>query len=150
MSLTEEITEIAQKAVEAESCKLYHLDFKKRGKNWKLKVYIDKEKKVSHEDCAGVSERLGTMLEVEDIINHQYVLEVSSPGLERFLKEPWHYKKQIGETIEVRTYGPVEGKRHFKGELVNYYEDSIKMKVEETMYCISHSDIAKANLVFEL
>ncbi|MCG4627855.1 ribosome maturation factor RimP, partial [Anaerostipes hadrus] len=83
----------------------------KEGKNWFLRVYIDKENGVDIEECGLVSERLGEKLDEADPIPHNYFLEVSSPGAERPLKKARDFERAVGRTVLVKTYEPLDGEK---------------------------------------
>ena len=103
--MTEElkkITEHAEQIAIRENCYLYDLQLSGKGLGRSLRVFIDKdgEEGVSIDDCSRVSRGLDLVLDVEDLIpGGTYNLEVSSPGLERQLNQPWHYKKSVGQDV---------------------------------------------------
>lgn len=100
---------------------LWDLDFKKEGPQWLLRVYIEHEPGgVTLGDCETVSRDLGTALDVEDIIPHAYTLEVSSPGLDRSLTKPEHYRKCVGTQVRIKTYQLINGEKVFRGKLVEF------------------------------
>jgi ribosome maturation factor RimP len=88
------------------------------GKSKFLRIYIDKPGGVTTDDCATVSYRVGLLLDVEDIIPHQYVLEVASPGLDRGLYKPADYERFAGNPAHIRLTEPIDGQRNFHGTLV--------------------------------
>ncbi len=91
------------------------------GKARMLRIYIDKPGGVTHEDCANLSREVGTILDVEDAIpGGSYVLEVSSPGLDRKLSRPADYQRFTGSRVKVTTRNPVNGNRHFEGRLESF------------------------------
>lgn len=110
---------LAEKALE-----LADLEFVKEGPNWYLRIYIDKEGGVTIEDCESVSRILEKKLDEKDPIEQAYILEVSSPGIDRPLKKPEHFQKYIGEIIDIKLYKPLEGKKEYQGEL-KQFEDGI-------------------------
>src|SRR5262249_62403685 len=88
------------------------------GKNPTLRVYIDKPGGVTLGDCALVSQRIGLILDVEDVIPHQYTLEVASPGLDRGLYKEADYERFAGLPAHIRISEPIEGQRNFHGKLI--------------------------------
>lgn len=99
---------------------LWDLELRKQGPQWLLRIYIDRETDgVTLGDCEAVSRDLGTILDVEDIIPHSYTLEVSSPGLDRSLTRPEHYRKCRGSLVKIKTFQPVNGGKVFKGKLTD-------------------------------
>jgi ribosome maturation factor RimP len=112
-----------------------------------LRIYIDKPKGVTVDDCSLVSRQVSAMLDVEDPIQGKYTLEVSSPGLERPLFEIAHYQKYLGSNIRVRLYAPLDGRRNFVGVLLRVEEAKVVVKVDETEFALAFSNIEKAKLV---
>ena len=116
---------LAEKALE-----LADLEFVKEGPNWYLRIYIDKEGGVTIEDCESVSRILEKKLDEKDPIEQAYILEVSSPGIDRPLKKPEHFQKYMGEIIDIKLYKPLEGKKEYQGEL-KQFENGIITIIDE-------------------
>ena len=112
--------ELLQPVVEALDCELWGLELQSGGKRKLLRIYIDSEDGIGVEDCERVSRQSSSILDVEDAINGEYVLEVSSPGMDRPLYELAQYEKYKGEDISLRLRFPYDGRRNFKGRLVRY------------------------------
>jgi ribosome maturation factor RimP len=98
------------------------------GKARTLRVTIDKPEGVTHEDCANVSRDLGTVLDVEDALPSAYLLEVSSPGLDRKLLKARDYERFVGSRVKLMTRDPVNGNRHFDGRLESFSEGRIMLE----------------------
>jgi ribosome maturation factor RimP len=114
----EQILQVLDPILASLGLTLWDMEFKKEGPQWLLRVYIDREPGgVTLDDCAAVSRDLGTVLDVEEIIQHAYTLEVSSPGLDRTLSRPEHYQKSAGRTVRVKTYQAINGQKVFRGIL---------------------------------
>lgn len=97
---------------------LWDMEFRKEGPQWLLRIYVDREPGgVSLDDCAAVSRDLGTVLDVEEVIPHAYTLEVSSPGLDRTLSRPEHYRTSLGKAVKIKTYQAIDGQKVFRGTL---------------------------------
>src|ERR1700736_5419399 len=91
------------------------------GKSRMLRVFLDKPAGVTHEDCALFSREFGTILDVEDVIpGESYVLEVSSPGLDRKLNRAADYERFAGSMVKLMTREAVNGNRHFEGRLESF------------------------------
>ena len=130
-STREQIENILKPILTSLSLFLWDLEFKKDGPRWLLRVYIDREGSgVTLEDCEAVSKDLGTILDVEDIIPHTYTLEVSSPGLERSLTKPEHYRKSIGSLVKIKTFEPIDGQKVMKGILKRLEGDMVTLEGE--------------------
>ena len=128
---TEEIAaELAQPIVEALSFELVDVEFLKEGANWYLRVYIDKPGGIAIEDCQAVSEQLSDRLDEADPIKQSYMLEVSSPG-ERPLKKDRDYERFKGESVEVKLYQPLNGRKVFEGKLLGLVGERVEIKTDE-------------------
>jgi len=139
--------ELLKPVVEALNCELWGLELQSGGKRKLLRIYIDSEDGIGVEDCERVSRQSSSILDVEDAINGEYVLEVSSPGMDRPLYELAQYEKYKGEDISLRLRFPYEGRRNFKGRLVGIDGDEIVLVVADTEYLFPIEGIDKANVV---
>ena len=118
--VTEVVEELAEPIINELGLELVEIQFVKEGKNWFLRIYIDKESGVDIEDCGLVSERLSEKLDEIDAITQNYFLEVSSPGAERPLKKASDFEKAIGKNVFIKTYEPIDGEKGFEGTLLEY------------------------------
>lgn len=145
------VKELIAAFIKENDLELIDIEFLKEGKDWYLRVYIDKEAGVSLDDCQLVSEYLSNKLDEADPIEQSYYLEVSSPGLGRPLKTEKDFKRNINQLIEVSLYEPVNGKKIVEGELVEYKESTIAIKINENqMMVLERSNIAKAKPVLNI
>jgi len=115
-----------------------------------LRVYIDKPEGIVMEDCAAVSRQLNAVLDVEDTIKSAYLLEVSSPGVDRPLFTEAHFSAQIGEQIRVRMADAVDGRRNFKGQLVAVENAHAVVEVDGIDYQLPVTDVEQAHLIGRL
>jgi len=131
----------------------------KIGKQRLLRVYVDRlpgpenpeRLGVTHKDCERVSEQLSVILDVEDLIpGPSYVLEVSSPGLDRKLIKPADYQRFVGRLAKVWVSDPIENQNYFEGRLAGYADGMVKLNVRDRELAVPFSGIKKANLVVEL
>lgn len=125
---------------------LVEIQFRREKRGWVLRVFIDKEGGVTLDDCANISREIGRVLDIEDFISVPYILEVSSPGLTRPLKDERDFLRYRGRLIKVKTFSPVEEFRQFKGRLLGITDRNIELEVEGRILCIPISNVAKANL----
>jgi ribosome maturation factor RimP len=123
------VRQVVQQVVESQGYELVDVEFKGAGKNSLLRVYIDKPAGVSHEDCELVSEQVGTVLDVEDLISSSYTLEVSSPGLDRKLFKEADYIRFAGKLAKIQTRIPLEHQKVFKGRLRGLQEGKIQLEL---------------------
>ena len=96
-------------------------------KEWYLRIFVDKPAGVDLEDCQMLSEKLGSRLDKESVIDGSYILEVSSPGLDRVLKKDRDFVRESGKTVDVTLYAPIEGKKFFTGVLEGRDEKFLRL-----------------------
>jgi len=145
--------ELLEPIVAGEGLELLEVEFFREREGWILRLFIDKPGgRVGLDECSQVSRAVDTVLDVEDIVPHEYNLEVSSPGVNRPLKKPVHFERVKGQKIKVKTFGPIgePPRKNFTGTLTEVAADAIAVDVEGAgNFRISFKDIAKANLEFE-
>ncbi len=158
----DKITLLAESVALNNGVRLYDLELLGMGNGKIVRIYIDKDDPsgVSLDDCSNVSRGVSLLLDVEDPINGSYNLEVSSPGLERVLKQKWHYDRSIGKEISVQLnkhLGKIISevptamamRKKLLGVLVSTTDKEIEMDVgEELKLKISMDHVVKANWVF--
>ena len=145
--------ELLEPIVAGEGLELLEVEFVREREGWVLRLFIDKPGgRVGLDECSQVSRAVDTVLDVEDLIPHEYNLEVSSPGVNRPLKKPTHYQRVRGQKVKVKTFGPIgePPRKNFTGTLTEVAADAISVDVEGAgSFRIPFKDIAKANLEFE-
>lgn len=114
-----------------------------------LRIYVDKPTGINLDDCAMVSREIGNLLDVKDLLQHHYVLEVSSPGLNRPLKREKDFLRAIGQKVKVKTAVPLKGRRNFSGVLQSFENGTLQLKLDDTVVRIPEESVKKANLVFD-
>jgi ribosome maturation factor RimP len=148
--VTQSVTELIEPGLQADGLELVDVEFKKEGKNWILRIYIDREGGVTLSDCQKVSRLAGDLIEVEEVIEPVYTLEVSSPGLNRVLKKEKDFLKYSGKKIYVQCHAPMDGRKKFTGILTGFIDQSIHLEVDGQHYTIPLNLVTKANLVIEI
>lgn len=160
--MIEKLEQVAQGCCEREGCVLYDLEWVSgsKGQGRILRVFVDRQDQaVSLEDCEKVSRGLSLMLDVEDVIpGNEYTLEVSTPGLERVLRKPEHFKQALNKEIQLRTkqsiydFNPqiqTDTKRmNARGEVQSTDEEGLVLKVDGTEMKVPYTIIEKANIIF--
>lgn len=96
-------------------------------RDWYLRVFIDKKGGVEIDDCQNLSERLEEELDRRDLIQEQYTLEVSSPGLDRVLKKERDFRREMGKAVDVSLYAPMDGKKLLVGTLMSYGDGKLAL-----------------------
>lgn len=149
LSIAEQVADLVGPALEDMDFELVDVEYLSRHGKWVLRLYIDKEGGVTLDDCARVSREFGDLIDVKDIIIHKYVLEVSSPGLDRPLKKEKDLEHAIGKKIKVKTVAPVKGRQNYTGYLRNFQKGILYMELENGPVHLPWKEVEKANLVYE-
>jgi ribosome maturation factor RimP len=154
----DKIREAAERVARSEGLEVFDVEWK-IGKQRLLRVYIDRLPGpqnpeglgISHSDCQRVSEQLSVILDVEDLVpGPGYVLEVSSPGLDRKLLKPADYERFAGRLAQIWVNEPVENQKYLEGRLGGYSEGAVKLNVKDREIAVPFAGIRKANLVVEI
>jgi ribosome maturation factor RimP len=150
-AVASKIEVIAQRVVESEGMELVEVEVKGGGNQRFVRISIDKPEGVSHADCELVSQQVGTILDVEDVVpGGRYTLEVSSPGVERKLLRPKDYERFQGKKIKVTLREPIEGRRHWEGALAGFQAGLVTLEVAPgNTLQFPFDQVQKANLKFE-
>ncbi|MGB2115668.1 MAG: ribosome maturation factor RimP [Porticoccaceae bacterium] len=142
------LKQLIKPVVEALDCELWGIEMQMGGKSKLLRIFIDRDEDgIGIDDCERVSRQTSAILDVEDVIAGEYILEVSSPGMDRPLYELDHYARYLGEQISLRLRFPYEGRRNFKGQLRSIEGDEIVVVVADNEFLFPVEGIEKANLV---
>lgn len=148
--VTDVVEELVAPIILDMDLELVDIEYVKEGKNWFLRVFIDKDNGIDIEECGIVSERLGEKLDELDPIPNNYFLEVSSPGAERPLKKEKDFEKAVGKHVNIKTYEPIDGEKEFEGKLLEFTGDHIKLemkvKTRTKQVEIPFEKVAKARL----
>ncbi len=149
----ERIRELAEPVVEAEGMELIAVECLKMKSRWLVRLYLDKEGGVSLDDCALISNQLGDVLDVHDVPPGSYMLEVSSPGLDRPLTRDKDFLKYRGTEISVKLDQKLEGSRNFQGKLIDYVEEEGKkvllLDASGTVHRIPRERVLRAHLEYD-
>jgi len=152
------IRESAERIARSEGLEVFDVEWKV-GKQRLLRIYLDRlpgpanpqNSGVSHKDCERVSEQLSVVLDVEDLVpGPSYVLEVSSPGLDRKLIREADYTRFVGRLAKIWVNEPIENQKYFEGRLAGCLDGVVRLKVKDGEIAVPYAGIRKANLVVEL
>lgn len=143
----EELNRLLEPTVERLGYELCDVEVNVGGRDGVVRVFIDKPEGVGLDDCEVVSHQVSALLDVEDPLPGHYVLEVSSPGLDRSLKKLEHFQKFIGEEVRIRLRFPIDGRRNFRGELKAADDEHIEVEVDGASHRLPMATIASARLV---
>ena len=144
------IEEIAQRVAASDGIEVVEVEFKGGGGNQLLRISIDKPQGVTHADCELISQQVGTILDVEDVVPGHYTLEVSSPGVERKLLKPNDYLRFQGKKAKIVLREPVENQRHWEGKLAGLENGTVLLEAGANRALRFPLDqVERANLKFE-
>ncbi len=145
------ISAIARRVADPQNIEIVEVEFLGAGRSRLLRIYIDRPQGVTHSDCEFISQHVGTILDVEDVIpGDSYTLEVSSPGLERKLAAPRDFERFVGKKAKVTLREPVENQRHWEGTLAGISEGMIALEPSQgKIIHFPFAQVQKANLKFE-
>ncbi len=151
------IEELVQPLLDELGCELVDLEYQREQRGWVLRLFLDKEGGINLDDCAMASREISSLMDVENIINTAYSLEVSSPGIERPLKKPQDFKRFSGQLVKIKTLDSIDpdatgkNRKTFIGTLSGLEDDNVLLilKNKNDAVAIALSQIDKANLKYE-
>jgi ribosome maturation factor RimP len=143
----EELARLLEPTVESLGFELADLELRIGGKSGVVRIFIDSPEGIGLKDCEAVSRSVSALLDVEDPLPGHYVLEVSSPGLDRKLTKPEHFRRFVGQEVRVQMRFPIEGRRRFRGSLHAAGDETIEVEVDGVMHTLPMATIDSARLV---
>lgn len=149
--ITDKVSEMILPFLTENGMRIYDIEFVKEGANKVLRLYIDKKDgRVSIDDCETVSRKLSDLLDADDFIEDAYILEVSSPGIERVLKYDFHFEEAVGEDVEIKLFKAIDGTKNLIGTLVSGSEKGdVTISINEEEQIIKRENISQVKIHFE-
>jgi len=147
MGESRSLQSLVEPVVEALGFELWGLEHRRQGSGQLLRIYIDCEAGVTVDDCAAVSEQVGALLDVEDPLSGAYTLEVSSPGFDRPLFRPEHFRRSVGERVKLSLKLPREGRKRFTGVISTVQGDDVTLQTEDGELRLAFELIDRARIV---
>ena len=148
--IKEKIRQLAEPVVVSEGIELIHVECVKMHTRWIIRLFLDKENGVTLADCANISNQLGDLFDIREVIKGAYTLEVSSPGFDRPLSRDQDFVKYKNSKVNIKTNVKIEGIKNFHGILLDYIEEAgqklVLIDIAGKIHRIPKQDIAKANL----
>ncbi len=144
-----DVEALVRPVVESDGLELVEVFLSKEANRRVLRVTVDREGGVDLDTISSTAERISRRLDLEGYAPGPYSLEVSSPGLERPLREPAHFQRRVGERVKVKTVQPVDGARTHTGALVSADSEAIVIATEGGELRVPYADLASARTVFE-
>lgn len=140
------IEETVAKNLEAQGVELVDLVIQNQGRKKVLQFFVDKQGGVTLDDCGELTDKIDSILEMENLIDGAYILEVSSPGIQRVLKKPAHFKRFINERVKVILKIPLEGRGSFTGVIADAQDDHFILDDGTNQFKFQYDNIKKAHL----
>ena len=150
-AVTDKVSEIAERVASDKGLEVVEVQMLGGGSSRVLRIFIDKPEGVTHADCEDISQHVGTILDVEDVVpGSSYTLEVSSPGVERKLTKPRDFERFVGQKVKIALRQPVENQRHWVGALRSFAEGVITLEPSPGKSVqFPLEQVERANLKFE-
>lgn len=143
------IATLVEPLVKEKGLEFVSVEYVKEGAHWYLRIYIDKDGGVDMDDCTEISYVVGDLLDKLNPIPQAYMLEVSSPGLERPLRKEEDFSRFQGRLVTVHTLAPFQGYKEFSGNLVGLINDEIVLEYESKRVAIPRALAKKTHLTLE-
>ena len=141
-----ELEALLNPLIEQEGGELVDLQWRREGHQWVLRLFLDKPKGITLDDCAYFSERVSATLDDGDKIPQSYVLEVSSPGLDRVIKKDKDFERFAGKPVKLRLKLPENGQRKFTGVLQGLKDGKVAVQVEKDLKAFARENIDELRL----
>ncbi len=135
--------------VEEHGFELVDVEYVKEGGTWYLRGYIDKPGGITINDCEAVSRQFSDRMDEEDFIPESYVMEISSPGLDRPLRKPKDFERSLGKEVEIRTYRPIDRQKEFVGILKAWDDNTVTVGLDGQDRIFEKKDIALIRLYIQ-
>ena len=143
----EQLDQLINSTVVGLGFELWGYEYRPHSESALLRIFIEKEGGISIDNCTQVSRQIGAALDVDDLIPVAYILEVSSPGIDRVLFTPEQYRGYIGDQLKVRTRSPIDGRRNFRGSLEAVTDTHVSVQVDNETFEIPFDVVDRARLV---
>ena len=148
-SIEERVESLVEKKINDLGYELYDVEYAKEGKDYFLRIFIDKPEGIDLNDCEKVNDSINDLLDQADYIKDQYFLEVSSPGIERTLRKDKHLEANLESLVEIKLFKPIEKKKVIQGILKQFNSEIIELEIEDGTIEIERKDISVIKTVYE-
>ncbi len=147
-SVASRVREIVAPTAEEQGLRLWDVEYVKEGADMYLRITIDRDEGITIDDCERFHRAIDPILDEADPIEGPYILEVSSPGVERTLTRPEHFEAMRGEEVEVRLFAAMDGKKSFTGTLGGYSDGAFEVDCGDAVRRFETSAVSKVSTVF--
>ena len=148
-NIEEKVEQVIEKTINELGYELYDVEYAKEGKDYFLRIFIDKNEGIDLNDCEKVNDAVNPILDAADYIKEQYFLEISSPGIDRTLRKDKHLKQNIGEKVEIKLFKPINKQKNIIGILKDYNAEQIEIETSEEVCKIDRKNISIIKTVYE-
>ena len=148
-NIEEKVEALIAKQVHDLGYEIYDVEYVKEGKDYFLRIFIDKPEGIDLNDCEKVSGGINELLDEADYIKDPYFLEVSSPGIERILRKEKHFDDNIGNNLELKLFKPIHKQKSIIGILKRYNKEFITIEVDDEELYIDRKNISVVKTVYE-
>jgi ribosome maturation factor RimP len=148
-SVKREVNRLIEPIIDEMGFELVNVEYLSEHGRWVLRVYVDEEGGITLDDCARVSREIGNLIDVQDIVPHEYVLEVSSPGLNRPLVREKDFERAVGKKVKLQMVNAVDERRNFTGYLKAFEDGTLHLQMRDKLVLLPRRHVKKANLVYE-
>ena len=143
------VANLIEPVLREDNIELVDIEYKKISKNWVLRVFIDKDQGVTVNDCQKLSREIEDLIEINELIANHYILEVSSPGLDRPLKREADFLRNKGKRVRVKTYSLINNNKTNTGTIRDCSNNTLFLEDKKNVLEVSLSDIAQATLIIK-
>lgn len=147
-SIEERVESLVKKKINDLGYELYDVEYAKEGKDYYLRIFIDKPEGIDLNDCEKVNDGINDLLDQADYIKEQYFLEVSSPGIERTLRKDKHLQANINSLVEVKLFKPIEKKKVIQGILKEFNSETLELEIEDGTIEIEKKNISIIKTIY--
>ena len=148
-SIYQSVADLIEPTLRGSNIELVDVEYKKTGKIWVLRVFIDKNQGVTVHDCQELSREIEDLIEIHELIDDHCVLEVSSPGLDRPLKKDTDFLRNKGKRIQIKTYSPINNKKENAGTVIDFVNGTLFLEDKRGILKILLTEIAQAKLIIK-
>ena len=144
-----EVTRLIEPIFDEMDYELVDVEYLSERGRWVLRIYMDRVGGINLDDCARLSREIGDLIDIKDIVQHAYVLEVSSPGLNRPLKKEKDFLRALDKKVKIKMALPIQGRRNFTGYLRDFRDGKLFLELNDNLVPLLRRNVEKANLVYE-
>lgn len=148
-NIEEKVETLIKPIIEKIGYDLYDVEYAKEGKNYFLRIFIDKPEGIDLQDCEKVNDAINDLLDEGDFIKEQYFLEVSSPGIERVLRKDKHLEQNIGKEIHIKLFKKDKnGKKEYQGIIQSFNQETVTLEIDTENIEIERKNIAQIKTIY--